>query len=369
MRLTRRVISAALALSLSACSTPSLDVPAPSRVESNALLNAEALFDLREVDPYQPEEHLLALDAQMRFFVQEQVPRVLSPRARLNYLLDAMVRPSQLGLEYEPGITLNARDTFYQRVGNCLSLSSLFIALAREAGLDAHYNEVTIPPSWEMISDNSMAFYQHINAVVYFEDGSQQVVDLSVDNYDYHYPQTRISEQRAAAQHYNNRAVEYLNRDDTATAYRYLRRALYLDPEAGHIWGNLGTVFRRDGHTGEAEVAYRKALSLNPKDQVASGNLGRLYRETDRDNQARSIEASSLAFQRQNPYWHYGRAKQDYEQGDFAGALRAVDRAISLDRQQPRFYQLQALIHQRLGDRKASLQSARRASLLRLKEN
>lgn len=82
-----------------------------------------------------------------------------------------------------------------------------------------------------------MAFYRNFNAAVDFGGRNVQVVDLSVDNYD---PQTKISDQRAAAQHYNNRTVEYLNRDNTAEAYRHLRRALY--PARGISW----TIWVRD---------------------------------------------------------------------------------------------------------------------------
>lgn len=365
MRLKRFAAPFLTSIIVAGCTTPQ-PVSAPKKTELAALLHAESLYQIPSIDPLFPEENLLAMDAQMRFFVQENVPQVLAPRARLEYLLDALVKPSILGLNYEPGITLNARDTFYQRTGNCLSLSSLFIAMAREAGLDAYYNEVTIPPSWDMIDDNSMAFYQHINAAVDFGDGDIQVVDLSVDVYDYRYPQERITDQRAAAQHYNNRAVEKLNKDSTAEAYRYLRRALYLDPKAGHIWGNLGTVFRRDGHQQKAGLAYRQALTLDPKDQVAVNNLGRLYQETGQAEKAEALEQQSLAFKRQNPFWHYGRARQEYEQGNFNAALRAIDRAIALNDEQYQFFLFQAVIHKRLGDMEAAQRSARLAAKLKL---
>lgn len=367
MRLKRFAAPVIASILVVGCAAPTT-LPAPKKSDIASLLHAEHLYEMQAIDPLFPEENLLAMDAQMRFFVQEHVPQVLAPRARLEYLLDALVKPSILGLTYEPGITLNARDTFYERTGNCLSLSSLFIAMAREAGLNAYYNEVTIPPSWEMIDDNSMALYQHINAAVEFGDGDIQVVDLSVDVYDYSYPQSAISDQRAAAQHYNNRAIEQLNKDDTAEAYRYLRRALFLDPNAGHIWGNLGTVFRRDGHQKEAELAYRQALALNAKDQVAINNLGRLYRETGKNDKAEALEQQSLTFRRQNPFWHYGRARQEYEQGNFNAALRAIDRAIALNDQQYRFFQFQAIIHKRLGDIESAQRSARRAAKLKLGE-
>lgn len=329
-------------------SQPSVQIdPPPANAVAN-LLNDE-INPISVKSAFSPEENILAIDADMRYFVEENVPAALSPRARLSYLLDAMIRPSQLGLSYDPGITLNATETFYARKGNCLSLSSLFIALAREANLNAYYNEVTIPPSWDMISDNSMVFYKHINVVVDFGEDGQEIVDLSVDNYEYHYPQHRLSEQEAAAQHYNNRGAEYLNQGNNDEAMRYFRRALYLDPQAGHIWGNLGTLFRRLGRVSNAETAYRKALTLNINDQVAISNLSRLYQEQGDTENAKELDKIALNFRKQNPFWHYSRAKAEYEKGEFTAALSAIRHAISLQKDEYRFYHFASIIYYRLG--------------------
>ncbi|MEX1670075.1 tetratricopeptide repeat protein [Zhongshania guokunii] len=347
-----------------------LNIPAPTTAQVNALLQDDASGNESNQNPKAfPEENILAIDPDMRYFVEEHVPAALSPRARLSYLLDSMVRPSQLGLSYDPGITLNATETFYAHRGNCLSLSSLFIALAREANLNAYYNEVTIPPSWDMISDNSMVFYKHINVVVDFGDDGQEVVDLSVDNYEYNYPQQRLSEQEAAAQYYNNRGAEFLNQDQNDEAMRYFRRALYLNPNAGHIWGNLGTLLRRYKRNDDAEIAFRQALTLNPNDQVAISNLSRLYHDLGKIKQAKQLEKASEVFRKQNPFWHYSKAKSDFEQGDFNSALKSINQAIDLDRSEYRFYQFSALVLHRLGDVERAKKQAIKAARLKLKSN
>jgi Flp pilus assembly protein TadD len=316
-----------------------------------------------------PEENILAIDPDMRYFVETNVPAVLSPRARLSYLLDSMVRSSQLGLSYDPGMTFNATETFYARKGNCLSLSSLFIALAREAKLNAYYNEVTIPPSWDMVSDNSMVFYKHINVIVDFGDDGQEVVDLSVDNYEYHYPQHRLSEQEAAAQHYNNRGAEFLNQGQNDEAMRYFRRALYLDPHAGHIWGNLGTLFRRLGRQQDAEVAYRQALTLNINDQVAISNLSRLYQEQGDTEKAREFGKVADDFRKKNPFWHYTRAKAEYETGEYDRALKAIRHAIALKKDEYRFYRFASLIYFRQGKRELAAEYADKAAKLKVRSD
>lgn len=368
---SRHILAAAIISSLVACSsndiqdTAQLNIQAPSTAQVLALLNPEQAADSPDIRTF-PEDNILAINAEMRYFVEDNVPSALSPRARLSYLLDSMVRPSQLGLKYDPGITLNASETFAQRTGNCLSLTSLFIALAREAKLNVYYNEVTIPPSWDMVTDNSMVFYKHINAIVDFGKDGKEVVDLSVDNYEYHYPQHRVTEQQAAAQHYNNRGAEFLNLGDNEKADLYFRRALFLDPKAGHIWGNLGTLLRRQKRITDAEIAYRHALTLNPSDQVAISNLGRLYREQGDKEQARQLEKIAEGFREKNPFWLYSRAKAEYEKGQFDDALDLVQQAIRLDKNEYRFYRFASLIYYRQGKLVRAQQFSDKASRLKL---
>jgi Flp pilus assembly protein TadD len=370
--LSKNLLAAAILSSLAACSVTNtqdatlLEIQAPSTAQITALLSSEPGDSNVDISLY-PEDNILAVSAEMRHFVEENVPTALSPRGRLSYLLDSMVRPSQLGLTYNPGITLNASDTFEQGVGNCLSLTSLFIALAREAKLDVYYNEVTIPPSWDMISDNSMVFYKHINAVVDFGKNGKEVVDLSVGYYEYHYPQHRVSEEQAAAQHYNNRGAEFLNLGNNKRAQLYFQRALYLDPEAGHIWGNLGTLLRRQGRVVDADVAYRHAITLNANDQVAISNLGRLYREQGDKDKARELEKASESFRGKNPFWLYSRAKAEYEKGQFDEALDLVQQAMRLDKKEHRFYRFASLIYYRQGKLIRAQQFSDKASKLKLK--
>lgn len=348
------LVLSALLLNVSGCTSPKpyitdvLQTPAEADVEH--LLHREALFSLPTSPLTAPDAHILALTAEMRYFVNEHVPTVLSPRARLRYLIDAMVRPNQLGLRYQPGITQTAAATYARPEGDCLSLSALFIALAREAQLNVYFNEVSVPPSWEMLSDNSSAIYKHINAVVDLGNGQREVVDFSVDIYDYRYPQKRVSDDIAAAQYYSNLGIAQLNKQDNAQAYLYLRRALHLGPKEAYIWGNLGVLFRRAGYNSEAEQAFRHALSLDPEESASLSNLARLYRSSDRRAEAATLERLIRSRQRSNPFWHYSRSRAAFERGDYEEALSAIHRAIRLNRDEYRFYQFAAVIFRSQGN-------------------
>ena len=73
--------------------------------------------------------------------------------------------PILLDFDYEPSLTLTAADTFNHRTGNCLSFTAMFIAMAREAGLKAWFQEVKLPPEWSSVNDTFLVS-MHVNAVV-----------------------------------------------------------------------------------------------------------------------------------------------------------------------------------------------------------
>ena len=82
---------------------------------------------------------LLELDDNRRAFVERYTGDVSGERARLMTLHRAIKGSATLGVRYDPDADGTARDAFHRGTANCLSYASLFVALAREAGLDAGY--------------------------------------------------------------------------------------------------------------------------------------------------------------------------------------------------------------------------------------
>ena len=121
----RATASLAAALVLAACASvaPVSTPPVPP-------LAGLPLYDIESVDP-------LELSTEMRQFVAEYVgrPSVEDDRAwRLSW---ALLDPNVLDFDYDPQVTLTAAEAFRTRRGNCLTFSNLFVAMAREAGLEA----------------------------------------------------------------------------------------------------------------------------------------------------------------------------------------------------------------------------------------
>lgn len=254
-----------------------------------------------------------------------------------------------LGVTYSATATLTAQEVFRQRQANCLSFSLLFVSLARHVGLQAAVNDVAIPPTWGS-NQGRVQFIRHVNARVELSRSRDaMVIDLDLDNYRSYYPQQLISDERAIAQYYNNRAMEiYADTEDAELSFYYLQAALNLDEQQSFLWNNLAAVYRRAGHSDLAEALYVRALENNHEDLTAIFNLSQVYRETDRTAQAEQLQNLVREYQYRNPYYQYWLARQLYGEQDYRTAARHIARAIRAEPQEPQFHLLSEDINQAL---------------------
>lgn len=339
-----------LAIGLVACTTQTM-TPSPNSTQLAHVLNGDSLqakWNIRAeqtLDWSLPEEQVMSLNQEMLDFLDAYVPRRGNPTIKLQALLNAVIHKGLLGINYNPQATYSASDTFFFQEGNCLSFSLMFIAMAREVGLRVSFNEVSIPPSWDMLNQQTFVIYKHVNAKVRVRDG-HHIVDLNIKDYKSHYRQHRVSDKQAKAQYYNNRAMEFLTDNNTRNAYRYMRKALQLAPEQAYLWGNFGTIYRREGLFDEAEIAYQQALTLKPQDQVASSNLSRLYYQRGNVELADYYQQQVIAFRLQNPYYRFSLAQQALEKNEIPEAREHIEFALKRIKQEPRFQALAERIDQ-----------------------
>ncbi len=327
------------------------------------LLAGETLMSPSQVSWALPREPLIRVDDEMREFIRAYVPAHANQNAKLRALVYAVTHPGLLGFRYDSQATYTAAEAYLQQRGNCLAFSALFIALAREVGLKASFNEVEVPPDWDLLGENTFVRYKHVNVLVQLRSG-RQIVDLKLRDYESDFPQRRISDRLAQAQYYNNRGMALLGRGSYREAFPYMRRALELAPETDYLWNNLGSLYRRAGFLTEAEIAYRQALRLNPHQQLALSNLSRLYLQTgDRERAAVYAEAVKR-FRLANPYYRFYRAQTAVDAGDFDEARDHIQQAIRSEPKEPRFHNLAADIYQALGLTDKALESRERATRL-----
>ncbi|MDH3992831.1 MAG: hypothetical protein OEV47_07950, partial [Gammaproteobacteria bacterium] len=162
-----RLFALALVLigALSACAgTPStldpqvIDQLAPLQLAAGELAASEAAAGVATPD-------LLAMDDSMRDFVARYTGGTGNSRQRMMALHRAITGAGILNIQYDPFADGSAREVFYRGTANCLSYANLFIALAREAGLDAHYQWLEVRPRWSRVGER-ISVGLHVNVVV-----------------------------------------------------------------------------------------------------------------------------------------------------------------------------------------------------------
>ncbi|MGH1372247.1 MAG: tetratricopeptide repeat protein [Cellvibrionaceae bacterium] len=368
LRLCRAIaVSMTLGLLLGCAHSPTLETSI-SAAETEHILQGGVFFPDSTSSDFTEDvdllgESVLTLNDDMRLFVDLYVDTDVNSGAKLRQLLKAIFHGGMLGLEYDPLKTYSAADTFYFQQGNCLSFTNMFVALGREAGLKVWFNEVKVPPTWDMQSASTHVYYRHMNAVVQTTRG-RHIIDLNMENYDLDYPQQRVSDDYAMAQFFNNRAMELLFEERWQASFRHLRAALELQPEQAFLWGNLGSLYRRAQHFPEAELAFLKSLELDSRNLMAMSNLSRLYRQLGRESDAETFENKVVYHRRNNPYYRYYQAQQALDSRQLVEAFNHVKAAIDGYDKDHRFHFLAAKVSSAQGDLARAQKYLQRATQL-----
>ncbi len=285
----------------------------------------------------------------MRQFLDTKVDVALPLPVRLEALVDAVVSEQGFGLNYA-GKTRTAADTFAERNGNCLAFTNMLVAMARYTGIDAHFQEVDVPPVWEMEGD-TLVVNRHVNVIVQdVPDGtirmrtatrrhqpSGRVIDFNIGEYRSFYRSRVISDARAYAHFHSNLGVEELQKGVYSLALAHFRKALQYDASFAPAWTNIGVLYSRSGKLAEAESAYRQSLRVD--DNVSTKhNLAALLTRAGKLEEANSLRAEVQSYRHRNPYLRYQEGLSDFEHGDVAAAEANLRYAISKMPQEHTFH-------------------------------
>ena len=336
--------------------------PHPPLLDPDELLSGAALGVAAPLDPPISAAAAFEVDTVMRDFVSAETGRIKQPRAKLYSLLDAMKAIDLFALDYETTTTYTPPVTFRERRGNCLSATMLFVALAREAGLDVAYQLVDVPPIWNDEPD-IIVVSSHVNAIVKTRDEHEYVVDFNDIAFSERFDAREIDDGYVLALFYNNLGAEALIRKDYELSFRYFRAAIEADPDISAIWSNIGVLYARLGRDDHAEAAYVKALALSTHDRSALTNLVNLYEARGDHESAELYQERVRRYQEHNPYYHFAMAERAYSERRFEDALTAVNRAVRLKRDEQQFHQLRGLAYRELGREFEAEKSFARAAL------
>jgi Flp pilus assembly protein TadD len=291
---------------------------------------------------------ILSVDPQMRSFIDEHVDPGGTSYVKLHQLLYAVINEGSFGLEYND-LTHTAAETFGIRTGNCLSFTNMFVAMAREAGLKASFQEVEIPPDWSMQGD-IFVLSRHMNIYIDLGYHGEHIVDFNIDDFRSTYDRRKISDERALAHFYSNRGVERLQAGDTVEAFLFFRQALEFDRSFAPAWNNLGTLYSRNGHRDFAEASYLQAVEEQRGAMLPMSNLARLY-EANGDEERAKYYRDRVSYHRsRNPYYQYHLAREAFQERNYEEAIEYLQRAIKQKEWEDSFYFLLGLSYLQIGE-------------------
>jgi Flp pilus assembly protein TadD len=247
-----------------------------------------------------------------------------APDVRLQMLQKAFFEPGEFEFEYEQAQTLTAVDAFSSRNGNCMSFTSLFVALSRSAGIPTFLVSVKRQPDVEM-DEGLVVVNRHV--VAGFRAASRlYTFDFNISSSKQVASHRVIDDLAASAIYHSNIGGLAIRQDDMSTAVRNLQIATVLAPGWSPAWVNLGVAYTRLGDHEAAFDALQKALAAEPGNSSALTNLARLYREQGRTEEA-DIAMRAAAEGTRNPFTMITMADAEILVGNFEKARRYLRRA------------------------------------------
>lgn len=306
---------------------------------------------------------VMAMPPDLRRRLHEEVLSTPAPpRERLDQLLHFMLDAEALGIAYDELATHSVAQTYTVRRANCLSFTMLFLAIAREAGLDARAQEIENTLSWRQ-EDSTIYRNNHVNARVRV-NGGQFIVDTSGFTLIAGSNPILIDEQRLLAHYYNNLAMDELAGGDANAGLVLMDAALKADASYAPLWSNAGVLYVHAGDLTAAGRAYEKALELDPKESGALFNMVSLARRLGDTKREETLQRRLVRVQQKDPLHQFMRAMDLERSGDYAQAITHYRRAIHLHPGEHRFYSALARTYLKAGNPKRAGKALKRAQAL-----
>jgi len=338
----RAIAVAALSAALVGCLGIDIDTHFARDENIHAAIIDQSVDHYSEIDP-------LYISDEVKQFIDAYIRPRDGEEARVDKLQDLLYGEDFLHVQYSSKETHTAMEAFYAREGNCLGVMNLYIAMARYAGVDAHFQTVAVQPNWDRRGD-LLVLSQHINASGKISARRTYVVDftpeLSLQQLTAHV----VSDEVARSLYFNNLGVEQLIEANYEEALIYFKNALFLDEDSSIAWNNIGSNYNRLGNKEFAEYAYRMAFSLDDRNATAINNLAKYYRGAGDLRLAAEYEQAIERFNNKNPYYHFAQGSVSYRDGDLVEARDSFRRALRLKEEEPDFYYALAGVYLRLGN-------------------
>jgi Flp pilus assembly protein TadD len=145
------------------------------------------------------------------------------------------------------------------------------------------------------------------------------------------------------------RLTEALRRRDYETAETLLVEAAEADPRSAEVLRVLGGVFFLRGRPLNAAIALKKAEAIAPLDERSRFTLVMAYVALGKRDWARPEIAKLVEAAPANALYPYWTGRLDYDDGQYATAVKSLQRAVELDPRSMKAYDNLGLCYEALG--------------------
>lgn len=318
--------------------------------------------------PIETENEIFALSDEMKLMAKN-ISLLRDPQTKAMKLLKQFFSPDNINLAYKSGANVIASQAYRNKEANCLSLTIMAYAIAKEAKLNVAFQRVEVPEYWVRNGKANM-LTGHINLAVlqpkspntllFFD---RQSIEIDFDPFVKKkvFPKHQIDKNTVLAMFYNNKGATALVDGDYLSAYAYLKKATTVAPDFSSAWGNLGILYRINDLEESAIATYRHAIYLDGGNLTAMENLSKLLHRKGANEEAKLIDGHIMRKRANNPYYYALLADENFHKGYYSQAINHYKKAIKLNAGIHEFYFGLAKIHYMLEDNVKAQQYIKKA--------
>ncbi len=280
-----------------------------------------------------------------------------STSRRMAHLTDLLFDPVTRKFSYGSGETSTAADTWLSKRGDCLSLTVLAYAMARELALPAQMQEVPVPV---MFDRRGALDYLNGHVNVFIRELTPEGVYTStflrpgtIIDFEPQFAVARLgqalNDDEVLARYYNNIGVEHLANNRYPQAYAHFKAAIQTDPAYASVYNNLALLYQRKGLEAEAEQMLRHAMVIAPDSAQPVRALHRLLVHQGRQAEAAALHDILVARQEKDPYYWIGLGAEQLKTGDYPRAVSSLEQAQRLASGFAEIHRYLAVAYSRVG--------------------
>jgi tetratricopeptide (TPR) repeat protein len=271
----------------------------------------------------------------MRDYLRSDIAPLLRARGSRQGLVEALMSPGLLKLEYDSTMTRDARAR--GAIGQLPLLVIMTAALAKGLDLPVRFQSVTADETFGRTGDIQFII-GHVN--VSLGDRTAEVgghpsdlltVDFIPTQGAGRFSTRPIGEEMVVAMFMNNRSAEALAAGRLDDAYWWARAAIQRDPKFASPYNTLGVIYWRHGNLAEAERALSHALDRDPNNTHAMSNLVSVLDAMGRKDDAATLARRLAELDPHPPFSYFMSGMNALRERNFAVArdmfAKEVDRA------------------------------------------